>query len=90
MSTDVDWAQVATQKEFNPFVVYMIYSNPSDYPGLFVLQRWNMARGPGDEVRHTVLAVERDFARIRELVPKGLTRIPRSPTDNPIVVEAWM
>jgi hypothetical protein len=73
-----------------PWAVWTIYDHPSDFPEHFVARRWEI--GPG-EVRPTgsfIQASELEVLRTMLLTELGLTPIPRSPGDDPVIVETWM
>lgn len=64
--------------------MYVIYDHPRDYPNCFVVRLWEGGR---PTLTH-VLASSLDHAR--KQVPHGLTRIPRVPQDDPVIVETWI
>lgn len=71
--------------------MFTVYSNPSDYPGLYVARRWL--------VGHRVIVSDTDSAVLRstnledlrdQLASKRLTPIARDPSDDPCIVETWI
>lgn len=69
--------------------IWVVYFNPSDFPGLYVLR----AQRPcsNGEIEKSPGALTADtLDEIRELIPPGLTRIPRFPEDDPVIVECWL
>lgn len=68
--------------------VYVVYFNPSDYPGLYVVRRQVAMRG------HVVkdaqpAGVSNSLAQVRCSIPNGLTRFPPDPNDDPVILEVW-
>jgi hypothetical protein len=69
--------------------VWTLFQNPSDAPGMFVLRRFDIVRGG---VRVSLEAyysqhIEGLRARMRR---RGLLCLPRSPNDDPCIVETWI
>lgn len=67
-------------------LVWTIYEKPSDHPAFFVARPHSSRRGA--PVAFVLLAPTLDG--VRELLPPGLTRLPRDPTDDPVIVESWI
>ncbi len=83
--------------------LYVIYENPTDYPGKFVIRRNFVARSTSFDHKgstRVVVADEPDFIadtyeglaaflwpKIRDL---GLTKLARDPTDPPQIREVWI
>jgi len=68
---------------------YVIYENPTDYPGKYVVRRWLIGRGtvtPDAEP----LAVLDALSDARMFVPDGLYMMPRELEDDPAVLEVWI
>jgi hypothetical protein len=71
-----------------PFTHYVIYQNPTDYPGRFVVRVWRITPDgliPDDDVFETSCLKD-----ARAVVPAGLTCVAASPADDPVIVETWM
>lgn len=67
------------------FVVYVIYKNPTDYPGKFVLRRW-VTLVPDKEP----IAVDDDYNNIRKHIPAECTKVPLYfPDEDPCIYEKW-
>lgn len=64
--------------------LYTIYSNPSDFPGKFVVRHFE-----GAEPRETVIVAD-TLHEARSALPPGLARIVRSPGDDPVILETWL
>lgn len=92
-------------------VQFIVYCNPADYPGMYVVRRifitpgdvasrvsaamaphgtWRDANElPGLQTdRACVVAPTLEHARTA--IPNGLTCIPRTPEDDPVIVEVWV
>lgn len=68
--------------------MWVITQNPSDFPGQFVAREWLIGAGvTAATLNHRVAATLED---IRDLVPPGLAHLPRSPSDDPVIVESWI
>lgn len=70
-------------------VQFVIYNSPKDYPGQFVCRRWLIFPGK-------VAPDERIFCsgstlqKVRNKIPANLHCVPRSPGDDPVIVETWL
>ena len=73
-------------------IYYTIYKNPSDFPGKFVIRAFTIK--PKAAIAHSspfYVGPSADACRkhLSDNVP-GLFPIPRSPTDDPVIVETWI
>lgn len=71
-------------------VIYVVYDNPLDYPGEFVLKRDFILKG---EVKRdpTFVIVTKDYKVILELMQKkSLHRMARWEDDDPAIKETWV
>ena len=66
-------------------LVYTIYKNPSDYPGLWVLRVHEAPGGP-----RPVAVTAKTLEEIRAHIPGDLVRVPRQPNDDPVIYETWI
>jgi hypothetical protein len=64
--------------------IWIIYDNPSDYPGQFVARRFQMNRPTADVLTAGSLEA------VRALLPAGLVRLERTQHDQPHIVEVWV
>ena len=71
-------------------VVWVIYEDPSDFPGKFVVRRRMVLADGAEKVARDPDAVVDDLESARAAVPDGLMVFPRDPTDDPVIVETWM
>jgi hypothetical protein len=71
--------------------MFVIYDNPTDYPGFFVLRGFSIVSGnpdpvPDDHVlKWPSIRGPRAWCRLR-----GLVRLERNPGDEPQIVEVWL
>ena len=70
------------------FQMFVIYENPSDYPGKFVVRRWEV--DSGDLYVATECVVVETLKQAREAIPPGLYRLNRNCFDDPVIVETWI
>lgn len=69
--------------------MWTIYAKPTDNPVPFVLRRWQLGHDgkPRPDVGSSAHST---LEEAREAVPPGLVCFPRSPDDDPIIVETWL
>lgn len=64
--------------------IWTVYEHPSDWPqGTFVARKWLL------DQRTEQCVTGRSLEEVRGKLPPGLYRMPRSPTDDPVIVETW-
>lgn len=68
---------------------YAIYQNPADYPGWFVVRRWEVHTGVPAPVPSPNPKLARSLEDARKAVPAGYYNIGRQPEDDPVIVEVW-
>jgi hypothetical protein len=66
---------------------FVVYDSPADFPGLFVVRRWEIRSG---WVNACEARVANTLEAAREVVPPGMYRLPRFPDDDPKIVEVWL
>lgn len=64
-------------------VIYAIYNNPADFPGKYVVRKWNGEAPGSSRVCHTL-------EEARSAIPRGLTNIGRHVGDDPCIEECWL
>lgn len=69
--------------------MYVIYFNPSDYPGKFVCRKWLINNGKPVPMLGLV-GKAHSLEEIRQTVPAGLYRMPRFPFDDIAIKEVWV
>lgn len=73
--------------------IYTVYWNTLDYPGKFVVRR---SRTGGRTYPKGMIVndaqpvyVGDSLRTARGFIPPGLYRMPRWPTDDPVIMETW-
>ena len=64
--------------------IWVIYDNPLDVPGKFVLRHWI------NENPTKTMYIADTLDEIRTKVPQGLVNIGRMPEDDPKIKEVWI
>lgn len=68
--------------------IWTIYNRPLDHPDGFIARLHEVAKGKNGPTDKTVAG---DLHLIRRVLYRaGLTRMPRSPDDEPQIVESWL
>ena len=69
--------------------LWVIYENLGDYPGKWVVRRWNISAG---QVLAEIVpvAVVSSYWAARQALPLGLVHIQRHPSDDPCLKEVWL
>lgn len=67
-----------------PFPMWVIYRRPKDFPAHYVARCWDM-----DTPTDTYL-IGKDLDDVRCMLPDGLVKFDRHPTDDPCIVESWL
>lgn len=69
--------------------VWVVYENPSDYPGKFVV-RVQYAERNGSVTADSEARIADTLDEARCFIPGGLVCLPRYADDDPVIVEAWV
>jgi hypothetical protein len=69
--------------------MWVIYNNPTDYPGKFVVRRQWASRGLV-HVAHDPETVTSSLIEARKAIPVGLFNIGRMPGDDRAIQEVWL
>jgi hypothetical protein len=72
---------------------YVLYKNPSDYPGKYVLREWHIVHGsPVPVVNEKFLLVSPNRETIESFIlpNPNLFWLPRSPQDDPCIEGTWI
>jgi hypothetical protein len=69
-------------------VQHIVYFNPSDYPGKYVIRKVFIEDGKIRLDKNEIYVTS--YALVKEFIPKGLVRISRHPDDDPVIVETWI
>jgi hypothetical protein len=73
----------------NVLTIYVIYKNPRDYPGKWVVRAQD-ANDDGSISIHLDCAVCESLEHARQCVPPGLVMLMRAPEDDPAIYETWL
>ena len=74
----------ATSEKPDEIVLWTVYDNPRNYPGLFVACKW-LGLTPTNEV-----ITAPTLAALRDKLPRGLFCVSRDVKDDPCIVEIWI
>lgn len=78
-----------TQLSKEPLPIWVIYRpTTKDFPGKWVA-RLHLCLPEGHQPTDKFMLAE-TLQGVRELIPLGLYRLGRDPTDDPIVEESWL
>lgn len=67
---------------------WVVYRNPADAPGMFVVRQWMIEHGKLDPIPGQAWASE-SLEALRTVLPNGLVRFEPGPDDDPCIVEVW-
>lgn len=70
--------------------VWTIYDHPLDFPDSYVARQWLVGETGLQATANVVQSQDLEVLRTMMLVDLGLTCLPRSPEDDPKVVESWV
>ena len=68
--------------------IWTIFDHPRDYPNAFVARRFDVTRKGIEITADVILAAS--LEELRGMLPMGLTRLERSPGDDPNIIESWI
>lgn len=79
--------QMSGPTELRQFVVYR---NPKDHPGKFVVREWKIVAGNSEPVPcGEPTAIVDTLAQARARIPADLINVGRFHNDDPAIVEVW-
>jgi hypothetical protein len=71
-----------------PNQIWVIFDHPRDFPDKFVIR---IQEASASGVRHRPEVWLRDsLEEARKVIPPGLVRIERDPSDDSVIVESWI
>lgn len=71
--------------------IYTIYNSPSDYPGEFVIKKWDTGNGKMSVQDPRFLYTSTDLESCRaQMKERNLTLMARQVGDDPVIVESWI
>ncbi len=68
----------------------VIYKNPKDYPGAFVVRLWRVVHSATEPAATPYCMLATSLEQARVLLPRGLACIVRGETDDPCIMETWL
>ena len=69
-------------------VQYTIYFNTRECPGEYMVREWFVY--PGRVEPGKIIKRSRTLHAARNVIPKGLTKVVRSPGDDTCIIETWI
>jgi hypothetical protein len=70
--------------------VWTIYDHPSDYPDTFVAREWRVTEAGFAPTQSTIESSDLEYLRRVMIVELGKTRVERSESDDPKILESWV
>lgn len=74
--------------------LFTIYERPSDYPGFYVVREWRADRDgnavPADRDPLLLPTLETARMALHTIAPWATLHLPRTPEDDPVIVESWV
>lgn len=74
----------------NDLVIWTVYWSPKDYPGEYVARAHVVGRHKNGVTATEFIKRGQTLKDIHDQLPLGLICFPRSPDDDPVIVESWM
>lgn len=76
----------------DPFLtIWVVFNHPRDYPDKVVVRGQDIVPGSLEPRHHPECRLFDSLEAAREpLERRGLHRLPRHPSDDPCIVEAWI
>jgi hypothetical protein len=69
--------------------IWVVYFNPRDHPGKWVLRGQDVIRGGGIRPQPAIF-IEDSLEAVRTHLPPGLVMLMRDPSDDPVIHETWV
>lgn len=69
--------------------MYVIYKNPTDFPGQFVSRRHSIGK-TGSQPDLLPRCIANNLKDVRDDLPQGLVKMPRDKNDDACIVETWI
>lgn len=80
---------MAELRQAGSLCFWVIFATPSDFPDHIVMRR-QYADFPGGVRHHPIACLYDNIDQARRDVPCGLHCLPRSPADDPVIIESWL
>lgn len=72
-----------------PLTMWTVYDRPSDAPEYYVARLWHIA--PGQPHPTSTVIASSNLEIVRDyLLELGLTQLPRTEEDDPVILECWL
>lgn len=68
--------------------IWVIYQNPGDYPGRWVLRGHDI--GSGTVMPRPACYIADSYDKLLSSLPPGVQRLPHYDGDDPVIYETWM
>lgn len=68
-------------------LMFTIYEKPKDHPNGFMVRAWRVESKDPTPLEATRVDT---LEEARQLIPAGMVKIPRDPSDDPVIVESWI
>jgi hypothetical protein len=82
-------SQPDTLPDANGLRMWVLYENPSDWPGMFVLREWLVLASGAVPMPGVFMSPTPENLRA-QMEDMGLTCLPRSVDDQAHIVECWL
>lgn len=69
--------------------IYVIYFNPFDFPGDYVLKRM-IIKNERMNFDMNFIKLTKTLEEARSFLPPGLVNVDRQEADDPVIVECWI
>lgn len=80
-----------TSRDAEALHMWTLYKNPADYPSMYVLRAFVISGGLPEPRPLPGVFLSRDPEVLRaRMIDQGLTCLPRSEHDDPVIVECWI
>lgn len=83
-------ADVDLTNEKTVLTIWTIYKHPADFPASWVLRGYDVVSGCAEPQPRQVSHVASTLDGARSGLPPGLTKLARSPDDDPVIFESWV
>lgn len=69
----------------DPLYIYTMYYDPADYPGKFVVRRFQYDQPDPDP-----MVVSDTYTGAKAVIPQGCVKFQPDPQDEPQILEIWL
>ena len=70
--------------------VYVIYDNPSDHPGWFMVRRWDLDLSTLSYEPGNIVGFASKLDHAQAMVPPGCVNLGRVQGEDPTIAEVWL